>query len=40
MLRESALTGNLAGIARGNRRHEQGRDIDGCKQGSIIIGMA
>ena len=40
MLRESALTGNLAGIACENRRHDQGRDFDGCKQGSVIITMA
>ena len=40
MLQESALTGNLAGIACENRRHDEGRDIDGCKQESMIIRMA
>ena len=40
MLREGALTGNLAGIACENRRHEQGRDIDGCKHEPMIIRMA
>ena len=40
MLRESALTGNLASIACENRRHDHGRVIDGCEQGSVIILMA